>query len=59
MVAGHNGQVYLYTNTNTLVYDADAIQLDIVVTYSGGADVDRAYREALEDCGLKYTIAKE
>lgn len=59
VVAGHNGQVYLYTNTNTLVYDADAIQLDIVVTYSGGADVDRAYREALEDCGLKYTIAKE
>lgn len=59
VVAGHNGQVYLYTNTNTFVYDADAIQLDIVVTYSGGADVDRAYREAFEDYGLKYTIAKE
>lgn len=59
VVVGHNGQVYLYTNTNIFVYDADAIQLDIIVTYSGGADVDRAYREAFEDCGLEYTIVKE
>lgn len=59
VIAGHNGQVYLYTNANTFIFDADSVQLDIVVTYTGGADVDRAYREAFEEYGLEYTVVKE
>lgn len=59
VIAGHNGQVYSYTNATTFIFDADSVQLDIVVTYNGGADVDRAYREAFKAYGLEYTIVKE
>lgn len=59
VIAGHNGQVYVYYPPKEYIDNADNIQFIIVTTYNGGADIDRAYREAFEECDLKYDIVKE
>ena len=58
VVAGHNGQVYVYSNEIGTVDNAEIIQSNIVFSYSGGYDVDRAYREAYNEIGFTYRIEK-
>lgn len=59
IVAGHNGQVYVYSAPKDLVDNADEIQEGIAFAYQGGVDIDRAYREAYKMFGLGYAIRKE
>lgn len=59
VVVGHNGQVYVYDTPELCVDDVEGIQEDIAFAYSGGFDIDRAYRHACKEYGLKYIIAKE
>ena len=56
IVAGHNGQVYVFRKPDELIEDAEGIQRDIVLAYQGGADVDRAYREAYMPYNIDYSI---
>lgn len=59
VVAGHNGQVYIYTNEVGSFDNIEDIQIHIKSAYEGGYDVDRAYLEAYDEIGLTYRIAKE
>lgn len=59
VVAGHNGQVYTYTNETGSVDNADDIQLLIASAYNGGCDVDRAHLEIYAQFGFTYQIMKE
>lgn len=58
VVAGHNGQIYVYSNELGTVDNADDIQTIIVSAYSRGYDVDRAYREAYNEIGFTYRTEK-
>lgn len=59
VVAGHNGQVYIYSNEVGSFDNVEDIQIHIKSAYEGGYDVDRAYLEAYDEIGLTYRIAKE
>lgn len=59
VVAGHNGQIYLYNAPDIFVEDADGVQKDIVFAHRSGFDIDRAYRETFINYGLRYFIVKE
>lgn len=56
IVAGHNGQVYTFRGAGKMIKNADIVQCNIALAYSGGADVDRAYREAYNMLGIDYRI---
>lgn len=59
VVAGHNGQIYLYKTPMRIVNDTDIIQSNINFSYKSGVDIDRAYQEIYVDHRLEYTIVKE
>lgn len=59
IIAGHNGQVYLYQPGDEYIDDPDVVQLDIALDYRRGVDVDRAHKAIYNVYGLKYDIAKE
>lgn len=59
VVAGHNGQIYVYNAPDTFVEDTESVQEDIAFAYRSGFDIDRAYQETFITYGLKYFIAKE
>lgn len=59
VVAGHNGQVYIYSNEVGSFDNVEDIQIHIKSAYEGGYDVDRAYLEAYDEIGITYRIAKE
>ncbi len=59
VVAGHNGQVYTYSNNVGEVKNPDVIQAYIDFAYKQGYDVDRAYKEAYQAIGFDYTIIRE
>lgn len=58
VVVGHNGQVYVYENSDNVVDNPNDVQALIVSSYSRGYDVDRAYKEAYAEVGLAYRIVK-
>lgn len=59
VVAGHNGQIYVYNAPDIFVEDTEGVQEDIVFAHRSGFDIDRAYQETFINYGLKYFIAKE
>lgn len=59
VVAGHNGQVYLYRHGDEYIDDSNVVQLDIAMAYKRGVDIDRAHKEVYDEYGLEYDIAKE
>lgn len=59
VVAGHNGQIYVYNAPDIFVEDTEGVQKDIVYAYCSGFDIDRAYQETLINYGIKYFIVKE
>lgn len=59
VVAGHNGQVYLYRHGDEYIDDPDVVQLDIAMAYKRGVDIDRAHKEVYDEYGLEYGIVKE
>lgn len=59
VVAGHNGQIYTYTNNIGIIEDSDIVQSNIGFAYMRGYDVDRAYKEAYAAIGYRYNIVKE
>lgn len=58
IVAGHNGQLYVYKNTGVEISmnDADTMAGDIAFFYEQGFDIDRASEMVYDGFGLKYTI---
>lgn len=59
VVAGHNGQVYTYSNSIGYTNNPDVVQDDIDFAYRQGYDIDRAYEEAYKAIGYEYSIVKE
>lgn len=59
VIAGHNGQIYVYNAPDIFVEDTEGVQEDIVFAHRSGFDIDRAYQETFINYGLKYFIAKE
>lgn len=58
LAAGHNGQVYKYTNPGKKTEGEEYIHEIISIICSGGTDPDRAYKEEFELHGLSYEIVK-
>lgn len=58
LAAGHNGQVYKYTNPGKKTEGEEYIHEIISIRCSGGTDPDRAYKEEFELHGLSYEIVK-
>lgn len=59
VIAGHNGQVYVYSNETGFFNNADDVQTNIAAAYLRGYDTDRAYRESYDEIGFSYYIVKE
>lgn len=59
VVAGYNGQVYVYNTPDIFVENTEGVQEDIAFAHRSGFDIDRAYQETFINYGLKYFIAKE
>ena len=58
IAAGHNGQVYKYSNPGKKTECADDIHTIIKIRCEGGTDPDRAYKEEFSINGLSYEIIK-
>ena len=58
VVAGHNGQLYVYKNTSVEISmnDADTMAGEIAFFYEQGFDIDRASEMVYDGFGLEYTI---
>ena len=56
VVVGHNGQVYTFRGSGTIIGNADDVQREIVFAYKGGIDVDRAHRDVYAMYGLEYDL---
>lgn len=59
VIAGHNGQVYTYSNEIGFFEYADDVQTNIASAFERGYDVDRAFRETYDEIGFSYHIVKE
>ena len=59
VVAGHNGQIYVYSNEIGILDNVDDIQANIAFAYEQGYDIDRAFCEVYDQFGLSYRIEKE
>ena len=60
VIVGHNGQVYVYSNTSVKLTREQTEQMadDIAMLYRMGWDIDRASRLIYDDYGLVYTIVE-
>lgn len=58
VIAGHNGQVYVYSNKIGSFDNVYDIQSNIAFLCSGGYDVDRAHHIVYGEIGVNYYIAK-
>lgn len=58
VIIGHNGQVYVYSNTNVAISleEADRLADDIEFLYRMGWDIDRASQSVYNEHGINYTI---
>ena len=58
VIIGHNGQVYVYSNTNVAISleEADRLADDIEFLYRMGWDIDRASQSVYNEHGISYTI---
>lgn len=58
LVAGHNGQVYMFNTPKNPISEelADGMSADIDVMVRGGIDIDRACKMVYNANGLDYTI---
>ncbi len=56
VVAGHNGQVYVYNNPRAIILSIDDVQSEIAFRYHAGVDTDRAYQEAYTMVGIGYRL---
>lgn len=58
IIAGHNGQIYIYSNDIGVFDNVEGVQANIGSAYRRGYDVDRAYREAYDEIGFVYHIGR-